>query len=153
METTAKALVFFRDQVLLGKRWNVNAGATVTTYFVGACLLAFPNVFRRWQGEQRRLADAYALEKINCPEGRGLGDHVGADPEDEVVTRLTLIQEVRRLPPRLRQVSAAVLADDRTFAAAAESVGMTPRAVEGQFYRHRQSRNGSSADIAEKIRS
>ena len=111
METTAKALVFFRDQVLLGKRWNVNAGATVTTYFVGACLLAFPNVFRRWQGEQRRLSRAYAVGKIKCPEGRGLGDHAGADPEDEVVTRMTLIQESGALPPGLREVS-AVVADD-----------------------------------------
>lgn len=48
-ETVAVALRRFRQDVLLPGRWSTEGGATLNTFFVGACLLAFPNVFRAWR--------------------------------------------------------------------------------------------------------
>ena len=141
LETVAKALTFFRDHVLLARRWEVDAGATLTTYFVGSCLLAFQNVFRRWQGERRRWRDSLAVEMINCPEDRGRASYVGVDPQDLVVGTETVLHELRGMPPATRDAAALVL-DDHTFTEAAAQLGTTARAIEGRLYRYRQSATG-----------
>ena len=48
-DTTVDALARFRDDVLIPHQWDPGRGASLRTYFVGACVLAFPNVFRQWQ--------------------------------------------------------------------------------------------------------
>lgn len=47
-ETVATALVSFRNDALIGGRWSPEGGASLKTYFIGSCVLAFPNVFRTW---------------------------------------------------------------------------------------------------------
>ena len=54
LDTTVDALTFFRDRVLREGRWSFDGGATLTTYFIGACILTFPNVFRLWQRAECR---------------------------------------------------------------------------------------------------
>jgi DNA-directed RNA polymerase specialized sigma24 family protein len=54
-ETVAKALKFFLDEALIGKRWDPSKGATLATFFVGACLRTFGNVYDKWRKENRRL--------------------------------------------------------------------------------------------------
>jgi hypothetical protein len=66
LETVAVALKFFKNRVLRTGTWAFDGGATLTTYFIGACLLAFPNVFRRWQAAERRWHRALAAETLNC---------------------------------------------------------------------------------------
>jgi DNA-directed RNA polymerase specialized sigma24 family protein len=51
-ETVAKALINFRRHALLAGGWSFDGGATLKTYFVGAGIYAFPNIFRTWQTEQ-----------------------------------------------------------------------------------------------------
>lgn len=52
-ETVARALIFFRDRVLVRGIWDPSRGASVRTYFVGACILTFPNVYQRLLGGER----------------------------------------------------------------------------------------------------
>ncbi len=80
-ETVAEALKFFRDRVLRTGRWSYEGGATLTTFFMGACLLVFPNVFRRWQAAERRWSRALTAEALTCPEGRTLADCRGQIPQ------------------------------------------------------------------------
>ena len=47
-ETLANGLVIFRGNLEAG-RWDPEAGRSLATYFVGACVYAFPNVLRRWR--------------------------------------------------------------------------------------------------------
>jgi len=54
VETTARALKYFLGEVLVPGKWDHSRGATLKTFFVGACLLQFPNEYDRWAGEQRR---------------------------------------------------------------------------------------------------
>lgn len=47
-ETVARALEHFRSDVLMRRRWDHRKGATLRTYFIGQCLMQFPNVYRAW---------------------------------------------------------------------------------------------------------
>jgi hypothetical protein len=47
-EVITVALEQFRRDVLLQDRWDPARGASLTTYFVGLCVLCFPNVYRAW---------------------------------------------------------------------------------------------------------
>jgi hypothetical protein len=49
-ETVARALIYFRDRVLIAGLWDPTKGATLKTYFIGACLHHFPNEYARSQG-------------------------------------------------------------------------------------------------------
>jgi len=51
-ETVAKALRHFRTDVLMKQKWDPTRGATLRTYFIGQCLIRFPNVYRRWLREE-----------------------------------------------------------------------------------------------------
>ena len=53
-ETNASALSYFRTKVLVPRVWNPTRGASISTFFVGACVLHFPNVYRRWLREAGR---------------------------------------------------------------------------------------------------
>ncbi len=52
-ETVARAIVFFRERVLVRGVWDPSRGASVRTYFIGACILHFPNVYDLVQGGER----------------------------------------------------------------------------------------------------
>lgn len=43
-ETVAASLVYFRDRVLVPRSWDPARGASLKTFFVGACVLVFANV-------------------------------------------------------------------------------------------------------------
>jgi hypothetical protein len=45
-ETVAKALHYFRENVLMRQRWNASKGASIKTYFIGQSLFQFANVYR-----------------------------------------------------------------------------------------------------------
>lgn len=50
-ETVAVALNKFRDTNLRRHRWDSTRGATIKTYFIGQCLIRFPNIYRSWLAE------------------------------------------------------------------------------------------------------
>ena len=139
LETVAEALTFFRYHVLQGQRWTYDGGASLTTYFIGSCLFAFPNVFRRWQGEQRRWRQGTAIEMLNCPDGRTLADHPGVDPADLTVGRAAVIDELSAMPTGTREAAALVI-DGASFTEAAAQLGTTDRGIEGRLYRYRATR-------------
>lgn len=53
-DTVSTALLRFRDGVLIPGKWRADRGASLSTYFVGQCLLRWANVFYAWQRESRR---------------------------------------------------------------------------------------------------
>lgn len=155
LETTAEGLKFFRERVLLTGRWSFEGGATVTTYFIGACLLAFPNVFRRWHVARRKWNLAVAAAVLTSPEGRTVAELPGAgpvsaadvvvgqgsgpcsDPADIAAARSAVLGELRSMPPGTRDAAALVI-DGRSFAETGTAMGTTDRAVEGRLYRYRK---------------
>ena len=140
-ETVARAVDFFREKVLRAGAWDHTRGATVKTYFVGACLFQFPNVYQLWQAERRRW-DNLPIVSIDDPGIPGLLYQVpGAeDTEYRVIARRQLQQVMAELGdkyPDLHQVVKMWL-DGYTDAQAAGLLGVTPRTIEGQWHRFRR---------------
>lgn len=139
IETVARALKFFHHHVLLKGRWSYEGGATLKTYFVGACVYAFPNVYNRWNGERRRWKPAAGgldptLDELRW---RPLDPRLDDDPADIVTNRQTAVTELNGMPSRIRDAVTSVVFNDATFADVAEQLGTTERAVEGRLYRYR----------------
>ena len=139
-ETVARALVFFRRKVLLACIWDHTRGATIKTYFVGACLFQFPNVYQRWDAERRRW-HKYSTAALDDPEDPGgLRRRPGSDdPENTAIIRCHLQQimgDLAAKDPVLHRVAELRL-EGYTDVEAAEEVGLTARAIEGRWYRFR----------------
>jgi hypothetical protein len=50
-DTVVAGLRLFRAHGMVRHKWIADGGASLTTYFIGACVLAFPNVYRAWRKE------------------------------------------------------------------------------------------------------
>lgn len=53
-ETAVNAAEEFRKVALVEGRWDPSRGAALTTYYIGMCVLVYPNVYRRWLRQRRR---------------------------------------------------------------------------------------------------
>lgn len=55
VDVVMDAVEYFLDDVLKRNRWDPNRGANLKTYFVGQCLIRFPNPYRsHWRAERDR---------------------------------------------------------------------------------------------------
>jgi RNA polymerase sigma-70 factor (ECF subfamily) len=127
-----EGFVYFRDRGLLGREWSVEHGQPLNEYFVNACVLAFPNVYRRWQTRAHGWQDVRLVESVASLE------HVvtEATPEDAVIEQAaanaafaTLSEDGKRL----------LFLHDQGYSHAeiGELMRLTPRAVEGRIRRAR----------------
>jgi hypothetical protein len=142
-ETVARALEYFRNKVLLAGMWDHTRGATIRTYFVGACLFQFPNVFQRLRAERRRW-DSLITDALDDPDTFAkIGSlHGSDDPAHIAMTRHEIEQVMAELAdkdPVLHRIAILRLLG-YTDAHAAALSGLTPRAVEGHWYRYRRER-------------
>ncbi|MFI9817953.1 RNA polymerase sigma factor [Saccharothrix variisporea] len=61
-DTVVKAIEQFRRKALLSGGWTPDGGASLKSYFANACVLAFPNQYRKWRTEfTRRTTEAARL--------------------------------------------------------------------------------------------
>jgi hypothetical protein len=140
-ETTAKALKYFIDKVLKAEVWNPSRGATLKTFFVGACLLQFPNVFEVWTSEQRRWAQVHDGEQT-LEDAVVRGDPQWADPTGDAAVRAHTAREcLADIPDRqTRQAAWMVFGHEASHAEAGAAVGLSADGVEGRLYRLRMGR-------------
>ena len=65
-ETVAKALNYFKYEVLMANRWDASRGASLATFFIGQCKRQFANVYRAWFNDLERSqpwgADSSAVD-------------------------------------------------------------------------------------------
>jgi DNA-directed RNA polymerase specialized sigma24 family protein len=137
-ETVAHALVFFRTQILQAGRWDPGRGATIKTYFIGTCLHQFPNVYVRWDRERRRWHDNVLMMLDDPDDPAGVRTVPGFDdPADTVLGALQREQILAELAARDPVLRRAVLLRHNGFSdvEAAKLLGLTPRALEGRWYR------------------
>jgi DNA-directed RNA polymerase specialized sigma24 family protein len=125
-ETVAKALAHFRTDVLMKRKWDHRRGATLRTYFIGQCLIRFPNVYRRWLAGENR-------NRYLVTDDDGLIDSIGGSsksPESQVVAGVTAADAMSTVKnPRVRKVM-HLRAADWTHAEIADFLGITEKAVE-----------------------
>jgi DNA-directed RNA polymerase specialized sigma24 family protein len=132
-DTLVLALRRFAERGRVGQGWSPDGGASLSTYFVGSCVLAFADVYRTWwarEQDDRRAVAALAAQ--------GGGTSGAADPAEVTAARERLDDA---LPPEPRARRAVMLsAAGYTHAEIADMLadGTTTRAVEGLLYRHRR---------------
>lgn len=132
--TVAKALPSFRERALLGGGWQPARGASVTTYFMGACAYSFPNEFRRQQAQRRRWErDSEIGYLASCRT-----DSQAIDTSALAVGDLRVREELHRLPPRTAAVLALTLDGYSQQEIAELTDGSSTRAVEGVLHRWRK---------------
>ena len=134
--TAVVALAHFRTKALREGGWRAEGGASITTYFMGACLFDFRNEFRRWRVERLRHARAVAQENAELVlELRRV-----ADPVALALANARVREDLEQLDDHKRRVVALHL-DGYTHAEIAELLDLTSaRAVEGILHRWRKKR-------------
>jgi RNA polymerase sigma factor (sigma-70 family) len=131
-DTVVLALRKFREQVLLRHRWDPDRGATLKTFFIGQCLMRFPNFYRGWVRDTVDRESRHRLDELGPDD---VDDRV--DVERRAVVNDELARGLRQLDPRTRAVlvlRALGYQQDEI----AERLGTTRKAVECIESRHRK---------------
>ncbi len=123
-ETTGAGVAAFRSDVLIPGVWQPSRGASLKTFFIGQCVLQFPNVYRRWQSERKRFPEY--------------------EPQ-QLPTSALAVLEVNRIEalPRDSELGMRLLkAKGFTAHEIAAATGVSKRVVESKMQRGREAING-----------
>ena len=130
----AVALRRFRDRALVGGGWQAEGGASLTTYFLGACLAVFPNEFRRYRAQRQRWRKQDGADPAIAAAPRNAGPSVA----DVIAGTLRVKADLARMDARTRAI-VALRMDGYHQQEIAEMLGeRSARAVEGVLYRWRR---------------
>jgi DNA-directed RNA polymerase specialized sigma24 family protein len=142
LDTLLLAANFFLDYGLRKRKWDHRRGATLATYFVGACVCTFIKVCNdRWKQQQLQEAFIHSGPRDAWEEDVDLADTIkdpGMDPADMAVLRVESASVLEKISdPQVRRVL-ALRATGMTQVAAAAEVGMTAKAVERRLHTQRR---------------
>jgi DNA-directed RNA polymerase specialized sigma24 family protein len=133
MMTVALALPRFRQQALIEGGWTFEGGASITTYFMGACAYNFPNEFRRWRTSNSRQDRAIAKQRNLSIETAHPSVESTVLGNERVIDHLAAIKDDKTKQALLRTM------DGYTQEEIAELLDeASARAIEGLMYRWRQ---------------
>jgi RNA polymerase sigma-70 factor (ECF subfamily) len=76
----------FRDRGLIDGRWSPVNGLSLKQYYANACVLTFPNTYRRWQRGRREWVDVQLMDAWARVDQL----HADRSAEDTVVTQAVL---------------------------------------------------------------
>ncbi|MEV5546629.1 hypothetical protein AB0L35_10975 [Streptomyces sp. NPDC052309] len=131
--TVASALPSFRQRALVEGRWSHEGGASITTYFMGACLYAFPNEFRRHRAAEERHRRALQRQRAVHEDVV----HPLSTCED-VAGRERVLEELRSIRDPRARAAVALTIDGYTQEEIRQLLDeRSARAIEGLLYRWR----------------
>jgi hypothetical protein len=131
--TVALALPRFREHALVGGGWRFEGGASLPTYFMGACLYIFPNEFRKRRVYQQKYTraqrgEAVTMEPVSNPV---------TNPAVIATGNIRVCDDLQRADPRERAIVALTI-DGYSQEEIVELLNeFSVRAVEGVLYRWR----------------
>jgi DNA-directed RNA polymerase specialized sigma24 family protein len=133
LEVVMEGFRLFRQKGLVERGWSPEGGATLRTYFIGACLRCVPNAFRRW-----RKRHTIPEVPLDAPDLVGAVDRaaIHVDSAARVDDHLMLREELNLMPPDIRTAIVRTVLFGETYAAVALDLGVTARALEGRVRRH-----------------
>jgi DNA-directed RNA polymerase specialized sigma24 family protein len=137
MDVVQEGFRLFTERGLVQGRWS-GSGLALKQYFENACVLSFPNVYRKWQRARRDWDDVELLDAWT-----GVERYMSSpSPEDVVVGRAVVDSVFEHVGEDAGAV--LFLADQNyTYAEMAEILRLTPRAVEGRLRRARRAARAS----------
>ncbi len=127
-DTVLAAMPKFRERLASGQ-WDPGQ-ASLTTYFVGALILEFPNIYRRWERGRALGEKETPLDVMFDAPSAERGPAARAAAHDEIERILWT------MPPDIRKI-VLLRADGYTLSEAAMILGMTTKAVEHRMARWR----------------
>ncbi len=133
-ETVALALVHFRDDVLMKKKWDYQRGATLRTYFIGQCLIRFGGVYRSWWNNERPFSDM-VTDDDELLADLGPRHNTTAGRAIDAVTAERALASIK--DPRVR-FAMRKCAEGWTQARVAQILGVTPHAVHRMIANERE---------------
>lgn len=137
IETIAITMKHFRNKTLRKGGWRPRKGASLKTFFIGACILQFGQVFRRWQRERADRLGAFGYGTQPEVIASEMIDHLGVHVDDYVASSHTLSIILSKASTEVR-MACYLLMQERTYAEIADELGVSERTIEGQFYRLRK---------------
>ncbi|MEU6236274.1 hypothetical protein [Kitasatospora sp. NPDC047058] len=131
--TVARALPRFRQRAFVEGGWRFEGGASITTYFMGACAYDFPNEFRRWKASEERQSRALRRQKAVCEESvRTLG------VAEEVIGNLRVLTDLEEIDNPMTRAAVALTIDGFSQEEIRELLdAKSVRAIEGRIHRWR----------------
>ncbi|MET8984862.1 hypothetical protein ABZW49_05400 [Nonomuraea wenchangensis] len=128
------AIKYFRRKVLKSGRWDPELGASLSTYFLGACAFGFQAAFREWSAQRSARLSTYGYQLPTDEAWSRLADAL--DPAVVAANGDTLRRIFREAQPEARMICGLIL-EDLTQQEIGGRLGMTTRAVEGHMRRLR----------------
>lgn len=136
-ETVALAVSTFKQQALIEGRWTFDGGATLKTYFIGTCVFAFPNLYRKWSTERAALQSKISIE-YGTVDWSGLSQ----DPSEMAIARLHIWEGFDSISDERTKSVIILQTMGYTYAEIGEILQITSRAVEGLIRRQHQRGGG-----------
>jgi DNA-directed RNA polymerase specialized sigma24 family protein len=122
--------VFFEQHILRKNMWDPHRGATLRTFFIGACVRLFTNEYNRWVRENR----SFAMSELELSDSESM-----SSTQLSLEARLDLDRNFRALPPSSRELLSRY-AHGYTLGEIADELGLTPKAVEWRIHKIRGNR-------------
>lgn len=132
--TVAVSLCHFRRRALAGTGWNPKGSASARTYFIGRCLLTFPDEQRRFIREQHAPGALWTMSLQHAWDVPGTSP--ASRPADVALARCAVTDILATCDPRTRNVLISVMYGSPLPRIAAE-MGTTTKSVEMLLYRCR----------------
>ncbi|GAA2003216.1 sigma factor-like helix-turn-helix DNA-binding protein [Nocardioides kribbensis] len=134
--TVAMALNYFREKVLMKRRWDPTKGASLRTFFIGQCVFQFPNIYRDF------------LDDLDSDWLHGYTDDVlemdfyteHTSPVDRrVIAAIVSSQAMAEITDRRVRRAMVMTAEGYTQPDIARVLGVSTKAVERMLARARES--------------
>jgi len=119
----ADALRHFRADVLIPGVWDPAKGASITTFFVGQCLMRFPDVYRPWLNQVAKVHRGTDIAKVQLSQRTN-------PVADDVIISLTNSSALKLVRNKDAKVAFVMTAMDYTQVQIADHLGTTPKAIE-----------------------
>lgn len=143
-DTVTQAISDFHSRALVRGGWNQDGGASLKTYFVGGCVFAFPNFYRKWRADQDKHRQI-AMLSTHTDDITGLSSSE-RDPAHLALQHVHLWTNFDALPDDRTKKVLLLQALKYQLDEIAELLNEPRGAIKGVLERHRKRGRNNRAD-------